>query len=115
MVETGFKRLWVSVGSLAELRVIPIGTKTTSLSSYVAKVIELIKSRGYNYFISPMGTSIEVKTFDDIAKLLEVIANTLKSEGVQRIVVDIAIDIRFDKDAHLESKIRSIEEKLAIA
>ncbi|MEM0027359.1 MAG: MTH1187 family thiamine-binding protein [Ignisphaera sp.] len=100
---------------LVELRVVPVGTKTTSLSGYVAKVIELIKSRGYNYFLSPMGTSIEVKTFDDIAKLLEDITNMLRSEGVQRIVIDIAIDARFDKDAHLESKIRSVEEKLAIA
>lgn len=98
---------------LMELRVIPIGTSSTSLSTYISSIIRLVSREGYKYVLGPMGTSIEVNSFEDIAKLLKDIVDMLRGEGVNRVVIDIALDIRFDKEAHLEMKIRSVEEKLS--
>jgi len=97
---------------LIELRVIPIGTSSTSLSSYIAKVIEVVRDSGYRYVLGPMGTSIEIKSFNELAKLLNDIISVLRDMNINRIVIDIAIDIRLDKEASLIDKVKSVEEKL---
>ncbi len=97
---------------LALLRVVPIGTASPSLSSYVAKVIEVLRKRGVNYVLGPMGTSIEIDGFDELAQLLKEIVEVLRKEGVQRIAIDVSIDIRFDKELTLRSKVASVEQKL---
>ncbi len=99
---------------LTELRVVPIGTGSASISSYIAMVIELIRRRKLKYHLSPMGTCIEVQSFEELADLLNEVVSTLRSATINRIVIDIAIDIRFDKELSLESKVRSVEEKLEV-
>lgn len=102
----------VYMAILVELRVIPIGTGSTSLSSYVASVINVVRNSGYRYVLGPMGTSIEINSFNDLAKLLNDIAGVLRDMNVNRIVIDIAMDIRLDKEISLIDKVKSIEEKL---
>ena len=97
---------------LAEIRVIPIGTSTTSLSTYVARAIEVIRKRKLRHEITPFGTCIEVKDFDELSSVLKEIVNELQKVGVKRIAIDIALDIRFDKQITLRSKVISVESKL---
>jgi uncharacterized protein (TIGR00106 family) len=97
---------------LAELRVIPIATPSTSLSPYVAKVIEILRSRGVKHTLAPFGTCIEVEDFHKLADILNEIVEAMKSMGINRVAIDIAVDVRLDKPITLESKVRSVEEKL---
>jgi len=96
---------------LAELRVIPIATPSTSLSPYVAKVIEILRSRGVKHTLTPFGTCVEVEDFHKLADILNEIVEAMKSMGINRVAIDIAVDVRLDKPITLESKVRSVEEK----
>jgi uncharacterized protein (TIGR00106 family) len=98
---------------LAEIRVIPIATPSTSLSKYIASVIEILKKKGVNYVLTPFGTCIEVEDMYKLADILTSISDVLKSLSINRIVIDITLDIRFDKQITLESKVKSVEEKLS--
>mgnify|MGYP005844876145 FL=1 len=50
----------------AELTVIPLGTCSTSLSSYVAAAVEALKRRNVRYEISGMGTLLEAEYLDEL-------------------------------------------------
>ena len=53
---------------LAELEIIPLGTKTASLSALLAEVAKLIDSSGLDYRVGPMGTVVE-GDWDQIMRL----------------------------------------------
>jgi uncharacterized protein (TIGR00106 family) len=46
---------------IAEISVIPIGTKTPSASSYVAKAVDELRKLGLNPEVTAMGTIIEAE------------------------------------------------------
>uniref|UniRef100_A0A7C2ZVD2 Thiamine-binding protein domain-containing protein n=1 Tax=Ignisphaera aggregans TaxID=334771 RepID=A0A7C2ZVD2_9CREN len=62
--------------------------------------------------LTPFGTCIEIENFETLAEILKEIAERSKTEGIKRLVIDVSLDIRFDKQISLESKVRSVEEKL---
>lgn len=90
------------------IKIIPIGVGT-SLSTYVAKTVEIIENLGYKPIISPAETSFEIDSIEKLGYVLRKIHDTLYSMGVQRIVTIITVDDRRDKYVSLESKVRKIE------
>ena len=97
---------------LAEIRVIPLGTGTTSTGAYIAKAIEVLKEHKVKYVLGPFGTSVEVKDFQELAKILDDIKNRLREIGAPRVVFDIAVDARFDKEITLEYKVETVEKRM---
>ncbi len=97
---------------LAFIRVVPIGTPTASLSSYVAEVVKVISSLGINYQITPFGTGVELNSFEDLTKLISLINEKLRNLNIPRVLVDISLDLRYDKEITLEYKVKSVQEKL---
>jgi len=97
---------------LLALRVIPIGTGDTSLSSYVAEVVKIFEKRGLRYILSPFNTSIEIDDFNQLSDILKEIVQTLSSRDVKRMAIDISIDVRLDKEISLVYKIESVERKI---
>jgi len=95
---------------IVELSAVPIGVGE-SLSSFVAKVIEVLKEENVEYFLSPMGTSFEVESFEKFAEILDKIDKTLFEAGSPRNYYVIKIDNRA-KGGRMAEKIRSVEEKL---
>lgn len=97
---------------IAELTVVPLGTKTTSLSEYVAGCHQLLKKQDkVDYQLTPMGTVLEGKLadiFEIVQKLHEVPFNN----GAQRVTTNLKIDDRRDKEAAMAKKIDSVESKL---
>jgi len=82
------------------------------LSSYVAKVIEVLSGLGVKYSLHAAGTNIEVGSFEDLSRILRSVVEVLSSMGVRRLLIDVSIDVRLDKEASIESKIGSVREKL---
>nr|WP_260511105.1 MTH1187 family thiamine-binding protein [Paenibacillus polysaccharolyticus] len=99
--------------AIAEVTVIPIGTGTTSLSSYVADMQKILeRQRGITYQLTSMSTIIEGplnEVFTAIAALHE--APFLS--GAQRVSTSVKIDDRRDKpDASSVQKLQSVQDKL---
>jgi len=54
--------------AILEISVVPIGTKNTSLSSYVAECVQILKKEKVRYELTSMGTNIE----GDLRNLLRI-------------------------------------------
>ena len=93
---------------LAQLSVYPIGDGT-SLSRFVKKGIEVIKESGYTYEIGGMSTAIEVPDLDALFLLVKKVHQAHVYEGGQRIVIDLKVDDRRDKDATIGSKRNAVK------
>ncbi len=98
---------------LMEISIIPLGTKTPSVSQYVAEAVSMLeKEKGIKYTLTSMGTIIEA---DSLKKLLEIAGKmhcVAFCEEVKRVVTTIKIDERKDKKLTIGGKIKSVQEKL---
>jgi len=92
---------------LAQLSVYPIG-EGTSLSRFVKKGVKVIKESGFTYEIGGLSTAIEVPDLDSLFVLVRKVHQAHLDEGAKRIVIDLKVDDRRDKEATLERKRRSV-------
>jgi uncharacterized protein (TIGR00106 family) len=98
--------------SIAEIHVVPLGTATTSLSRYVAAVMEILKeAKDIKYQLTAMGTIIQgpLERIFEVAQKMHEVPFTM---GVQRVATTLYIDDRRDKLGSIEGKVKSVEEKL---
>lgn len=98
--------------AVVEVSVIPVGTTTPSISSYVASALKVLeKEEDIKYELTPMGTIIEGK-LDRILDLAKRMHEALFSPKIERVLTTIVIDDRRDKTLTMEGKVRSVREKL---
>jgi uncharacterized protein (TIGR00106 family) len=93
---------------LAQLSVYPIG-EGTSLSRFVKKGVAVIKESGYTYQIGGMSTTVELPDLDSLFNLVKKVHAAHLMEGAKRIVIDLKVDDRQDKNATIQSKKASVE------
>jgi uncharacterized protein (TIGR00106 family) len=84
--------------------------KGESLSEYVARSLEIIHKSGVPYRINPMGTVLEGE-WDDVMGVVKACFDKM-SEDCNRISIAIKVDFRKGRSGRLESKIKSVEQKL---
>jgi len=97
--------------AIIHFSVVPLGTKTTSLSSYVAQVQQALAASGVKHQLTPMGTILE----GPLDRLLEVISKVHElpfDQGAKRVMTLINIDDRRDKEATAQGKVQSVQRKL---
>jgi len=93
---------------LAQLSVYPIG-ESVSLSKYVKKGIAVIKESGYTYEIGGLSTAVEVPDLDSLFELVKKVHAAHLNEGAKRIVIDLKVDDRRDKNATITTKRNSVK------
>ena len=97
---------------IAEVVVVPLGTGSTSLSSYVADVEKVIaRHPNVKSMLTPMSTILE-GTLDDILVLIREMHEAPFLKGAGRVSTRIGIDDRRDRQASMESKLQSVKSKL---
>lgn len=98
--------------AIAEVTVIPIGTGSTSLSSYVADLQKVLEQQpGITFTLTSMSTIIE-GSLDDIFSAVRTIHEAPFHSGAQRVSTSLKIDDRRDKAGSSAQKLRSVQEKL---
>lgn len=96
----------------AEITIIPLGTCSTSLSSYVAAAVGVFEKRGMKYEISGMGTLVEAENLDELFEAIKSAHEAVLKEGSERVYTTVKIDDRRDAERGLADKVASVREKL---
>ena len=97
--------------AIVELSVVPVGAGT-SISNYVASAVRLLQNeKDIRYEVTCMGTIIE----GDLDKLLALVGKMHRAvfdAGAMRVVTVCKFDERRDKPFSMDTKIKSLKEKL---
>ncbi len=93
---------------IAQLSVYPIG-EGTSLGRFVRKGVAVIEKSGLTYEVGGMSTSLEVSDLDTLFDLVKKIHAAHVAEGARRVVIDLKVDDRRDKEATIKSKKASVK------
>jgi len=98
--------------AIAEISVVPLGTKTPSVSRYVARAVKVVEQeKDIKYEITAMGTIVE----GDLDRILAVVRKMHEEtfgSGVTRVVTTVKIDDRRDKAQSMKGKVDSLKRKL---
>ena len=99
--------------AILEISVVPIGTKSTSVSSYVAECIKILKEEKVRYELTSMGTNIE-GDLKDLFRIAQKMHREPFKKGALRVVTTLRIDDRRDKKGTLSAKKRAVRRKLGV-
>jgi uncharacterized protein (TIGR00106 family) len=98
---------------IMEISIVPVGTKNTSVSKFVAESLSVLKNeKGINYELHPMGTVIEGDSLEKLLELARRMHEAVLSGEIKRVVTSINIDDRKDKTLSMLGKVTSVEKKL---
>jgi len=97
--------------AVVEISVVPIGTKSSSLSRYVAEAVTKLQESGLRYKLTSMGTIIEGE-LSEVLEVCKTMHESVFSLEVKRVVTTIKIDDRRDRKSTIESKEKAVKEKL---
>ncbi|MDG4475815.1 MTH1187 family thiamine-binding protein [Thiovibrio frasassiensis] len=97
--------------AIMQLTIIPLGTQTPSVGQYVADIQEILRREGVRHELTDMGTIIEGEV-----EVLLALASRLHGlpfgRGAQRVVTQIMLDERRDKDVKLGDKTAAVQARL---
>lgn len=97
---------------IAEMSVVPVGTGSTSLSKYVAIASEALDQvDGLTTRITPMGTVMQAQGLGPVLEGVKTVHKALSKAGLKRLVTDLRIDDRRDKQASMDKKLESVERR----
>ncbi len=97
--------------ALLEISVVPVGTESPSFSSFVAQACREAQRNGIKYDVTPTSTVME----GDLPALMDVARKMHEAAfqaGSQRVVTNIAIDERRDKDLQMEDSVRTVRREV---
>jgi len=97
--------------ALMQLTVIPLGTGTPSVGDHVAAIQKALAAEGVVFELHDMGTVVE----GDATSLLALAARLHQlpfANGVQRVVTQIVLDDRRDKQVAIGDKIAAVRKRL---
>lgn len=98
--------------AIVEVAIIPMGTGSTGVSEYVADCHKVLdKETRIKSILTPMGTILE-GDLDLIFQVIKEMHEVPFDNGAMRVSTTIRIDDRRDKDASMEQKLKSVQDKL---
>jgi uncharacterized protein (TIGR00106 family) len=98
--------------AMIDISVVPVGTKTPSVSKYVAGAVKILQHEpGIKYELTAMNTIIE-GDLDQLLTLARRMHRSAFDAGAERVVTTLRIDERLDKPLTMEGKVKAVKEKL---
>lgn len=93
---------------IAQLSIAPVG-KEVSVSKYVKLVLETLKKEQVKFEINAMSTVIETADLNTLFDVVEKAHNAVLAAGAERVITELKIDDRRDKDATITSKLNALK------
>lgn len=95
---------------IAELSIFPT-SEGVSVSRYVKETIQIIENSGLKSETGGLSTTIEAPDLGTLFKVIEECHEALVKMRVRRIYIDLKVDHRLDKEATIDSKLKSIGKR----
>ena len=96
---------------VAEIKIIPVGTKGPSLSRYVAKALKELEKTDIEYELTSSGTILEGE-LEDVLEAARKMHESVFDESTKRVLTTLEIDDRRDKELSISGKKKSVKKKL---
>lgn len=93
---------------ISQLSISPVG-KGVSLSKYVKIAINTLKAEKIKFQTNAMATVIETEDLETLFRIVQKAHNSVLASGVERVITELKIDDRKDKNLTIEGKIRSVQ------
>ena len=93
---------------IAQLTIAPLG-KDVSVSKYVKLVLEILKKEHVKFETNAMATVIETDDLNTLFNAVQKAHNAVLDLGAERVITELKIDDRRDKDATITSKINALK------
>jgi uncharacterized protein (TIGR00106 family) len=94
-----------------EISVVPLGLGHPSVGDYVAEVVKYLQKEGIPHELTDMGTLVHGHAAR-LLKVAQVLHELPFEKGVMRVMTNITIDDRRDKDVSLGEKVKSVKARL---
>lgn len=86
--------------------------KGASVSPYVARVVEGVRSLNHASQLTAMGTIVETSSLEEALQVVEKTYQLLEPD-CDRVYVTVSLDIRKGGSGRISLKVKSVEDKLA--
>ena len=93
---------------ISQLSIAPIG-KNTSVSRYVKLVLKVLKEEDVKFTTNAMATVIETRDLETLFNVVKKAHMAVVNAGGKRVITELKIDDRIDKNATAESKIKAVQ------
>ncbi len=96
---------------IVEISFVPLGVGT-SLSTYVAEALRLIRESGLPHEFHSMGTNVEGE-WDEVMSLVRRCQDRLFEMGAPRVTTSLKVSERRDKAYHMADKVSTVNRILS--
>ena len=93
---------------ISQLSIAPLG-RGSSVSKYVKLVIQTLEKENVKFETNAMATVIETNDLDTLFSVVKKAHNAVIESGAKRVITELKIDDRKEKNATTESKVRSLK------
>ncbi len=98
--------------AIAEISIVPVGTRTTSVSKQVATALRVLRQeKKVVYELTSMGTILEGE-LGDVFRVARKMHEAVLGAGARRAVTTIKIDDRRDRPLTMSGKVESVVRRL---
>jgi uncharacterized protein (TIGR00106 family) len=93
---------------ISQLSIAPLG-KDVSVSKYVKNVLKVINKHDVVSKTNAMATVIETKDLETLFNIVKEAHMSMVNTGVDRVITELKIDDRRNKNATIESKLKALQ------
>ena len=93
---------------ISQLSIAPVG-KDVSLSKYVKTALNVLEKSNIKFETNAMATVIETEDIETLFKVVEEAHKAVMKSGAKRVITELKIDDRGDKNVTMKSKLKSIQ------
>ena len=93
---------------ISQFSIAPVG-KDISLSKYVKTALNVLEKNNVKFKTNAMSTVIETEDLETLFKIVEEAHKAVLKSGAKRVITELKIDDRGDKNVTMKSKLKSIQ------
>ena len=93
---------------ISQFSIAPVG-KDVNLSKYVKTALNVLEKSNIKFETNSMATIIETEDLETLFKVVKEAHEAVMKSGAKRVITELKIDDRIDKNVTMKSKLKSVQ------